>query len=263
MRQRLSVAIIAKNEALRIRRCLDSVTWADEIVVVDGCSTDGTDAICLEYGAKVIRHAFEGSFAQERNLGIEQATGDWLLHLDADDVVTPQMRAAVERVLAAPQPYEIFKFRRKSYLLGRYMRYGGWQHYLPNFFRRGTIRFEGDVHERPRTDGPIGILEADVEHHPFRTLAEFIDRQNRYTSLKASELFKQRPALPPREVRRQILYKSAKIFWKSYVKKQGFREGLHGLIFAWLYAWVHVLTYAKYWELQIAAEQSHDRRATA
>ena len=192
-RARLSVVILTKNEERRIARCLESVRWVDEVIVVDGMSTDRTVEICRDFGARVISHPFEGSFAQERNLGMEQAAGEWVLQIDADDVVTPEFRAGVERLLTTPQPHDAFKFRRKSYLMGRFMRYGGWYHYLPNLVRRDAVRYVGDVHERPVVTGSIGILDADIEHHPCEALASFISRHNRYTSIQAQELIRQGP----------------------------------------------------------------------
>jgi glycosyltransferase involved in cell wall biosynthesis len=246
---RLSVVVLAKNEEARIARCLESVRWAQELIVIDGMSTDRTVEICESFGARVIRHAFEGSFAQERNLGLEHATGEWALQIDADDVVTPEFRQALDRLLAGPMPHDAYKFRRKSILLGRFMRYGGWHHYLPNLVRRNRVRYVGDVHERPVVDGAIGVLDADIEHHPCEDLAAFITRHNRYTSIQAEESWREQPHPPEGWLARQLLRRPWKTFWKTYVKKQGFREGAHGLLFAVLYAWIEWLRWAKYWEL--------------
>lgn len=256
-RERLSVVVLTKNEEARIRRCLDSVRWADEVVVVDGMSTDRTVEICESLGARVIRHPFEGSFAQERNLGLEQATGDWVLQIDADDVVTPSFRTAVERLLSSPQPFDVFKFRRKSYLLGRFMRYGGWYHYLPNLVRREAVRYEGRVHERPIVRGAIGLLEADVEHHPCEDLTAFLSRHNRYTSIQAEELLRQPGQDPAAAINRNLVRRPLKTFWKSYVKKQGFRDGLHGLVFALFFAGVELIKWAKCWERSLVASQGN------
>jgi glycosyltransferase involved in cell wall biosynthesis len=247
--QRLSVVILAKNEEGRIGRCLESVRWADELLIVDGMSTDRTAEICESFGARVIRHGFEGSFAQERNLGMAHATGDWVLQIDADDVVTPEFREALGRLLAGPMPHDAYKFRRKSILLGRFMRHGGWHHYLPNLVRRDRVRYVGDVHERPVIDGPIGVLEADIEHHPCEDLAAFIERHNRYTTIQAEELYREQPARRRGWLMRQLIRRPWKTFWKTYVRKQGFRDGAHGLVFSALYAWIEFLKWAKYWEL--------------
>ncbi len=258
-RQRLSVVILTKNEERRIRRCLESVRWADEIIVVDGMSTDRTVAICREFGARVIPHAFEGSFAQERNLGMEAATGEWVLQIDADDVVTPPFQAAVERLLSQPQSHQAFKFRRKSFLLGRWMRYGGWYHYLPNLLRR-DVRYEGLVHERPILTGSIGLIEADIEHHPCGDLETFVRRHNRYTDLSVRELIARHGRMEEKLLRRQLIRRPWKTFWKCYVKKHGYREGMHGLVFSLFFAMVEFLKWAKYWEqcFQISAPQMID-----
>lgn len=244
----LSVVILAKNEAARIARCLESVAWVRDRIVIDGMSEDGTPDICERAGARVIRRLFSGSFAEERNAGMAAAREAWVLQIDADDIVTPAFRAAVETLLAAGTPHQAFKFRRKSYLLGRFMAHGGWYHYLPNLVRR-EVRYEGAVHERPALTGSIGQLDADIEHHACQDLKTFVDRHNRYTSLSAQELKAQRGVQPAAALCWQLARRSWKTFWKSYVKKQGHREGLHGLVFALFFAWVEALKWAKYWEL--------------
>jgi hypothetical protein len=254
-RPALSVVILTKDEEARIRRCLESVRWAEEIVVVDGASTDRTVDICREFGARVISHPFEGSFAHERNLGLEHARGDWVLQIDADDVVTPAFREAVERLLAQPPAHAAYKFRRKSFLMGRFMRYGGWYHYLPNLVRRDAARYEGDVHERPVVQGTIGVLEADIEHHPCEDLAAFISRHNRYTSIQAAEWFRgsEGRAASRTGLALALVHRPWKTFWKTYVKKRGYKEGAHGFLFAFLYAWIELVKWAKCWEALGAA----------
>ena len=251
-RETLSVVIITKNEEARIGRCLESVRWADEIVVVDGMSTDRTAEICRRFGARVIPHAFEGSFAQERNIGMEQATGDWVLQIDADDVVTPAFHTAVDTVLRDRPQHAAFKFRRRSVLLGRTMRYGGWHHYLPNLVRREAVRYEGRVHERPLIQGTLGQLDADIDHHPCESLSAFLERHNRYTTLQAEELVQAAGILTGRQLCGRLVGRPWKVFWKSYVKKQGFREGLHGLVFAIFFAGIEWLKWAKVWERSLA-----------
>jgi glycosyltransferase involved in cell wall biosynthesis len=245
----VSAVVLTKDEEARISRCLESLSWANEIVVVDGESCDRTAAIAAQYGARVIPHAFSGSFAQERNFGAEQAVGEWILQLDADDVVTEQFRRRVEGLLAHPQSFDAYKFQRRSVLLGRPMRYGGWRYYIPNFYRKGRAQFIGLVHERLQGVERVGVLEAPVDHYAIEELSGYIDKQNRYTTLSAKELFETRGVIPLREVRYHLTRKPLKIFWKSCVKKQGFREGVYGLLLAVLFAWVHFLTWAKYWEL--------------
>ncbi|MBI4323280.1 MAG: glycosyltransferase family 2 protein, partial [Candidatus Omnitrophica bacterium] len=248
-RARLSVVLITKNEEARIARCLESVRWADEWIVVDGQSTDRTVEICRQYGAAVITHPFCGDFGHERNLGNDAAAGDWILQLDADDVVSRPLRAQIERILREGSPYAAYKFRRKNWFLGHEMRYGGWYHYYPHLFRRGQAYFEGRVHHLLRAAGPLGTLEGELEHRPFDSLEQFVARHNRYTSLEAQELWDHHGPASMKLLRYQLAQRPLKLFWKMYVKKQGFREGWHGWVFAVLFTWVHVIKWAKYWEL--------------
>jgi len=146
MKKTLTALIIAKNEEHRIRKCLDSIRWADEIVVVDGFSTDKTVEICKEYGANVVQHKFEGSFDIDCNLGIDSSKGDWILKLDADEVVAKSFKEDAEKILQHDRGYSAFKFRRKNFFLGHFMRYGGWYHYSLHFFKKGKARYKGHVH---------------------------------------------------------------------------------------------------------------------
>ncbi len=255
-RQRLTVLLLTKDEAKRLPRCLNSVRWADEVVVVDGQSADGTAQIARAFGATVIERSFSGSFSEERNAGLDAATGDWVLQMDADEVATPELRAALERLLATPDArYAAYQVRRRNVFLGRLMRYGGWYHDHLCVFRRVGHRYHGLVHERLNIQGPVGHLQADLHHEPFQSIAQFISRQNRYTTLQARELFETRGRLPWRSVRRTLWLRPLNRWWKFYVKKQGFREGMHGLIFSTLFAWVEFLVWAKYCELIESAPQ--------
>ena len=247
-RETITAVILTKNEAGKIRRCLEAVRWVDEIIVVDGQSTDGTVEICREFGAKVVIHPFGGDFGEERNLGNAHATGDWILQLDADDLVTEEFRQAALGILCHGTSHAAFRSRRTNCFLGHWMRFGGWDHTSLRFSRRGKARYKGRVHHDLLVEGTIGTLKAPIEHTPFDSIEQFMDRQNRYTSLEAQELFEQRGVASEQELRYQIVVRPLKLFWKVYVKKQGFREGMHGLVFAGLFSFVHFLKWAKYWE---------------
>lgn len=248
-RTTITAVVLTKNEAGKIRRCLDAIRWVDEIILVDGESTDGTQNIAREYGALVINHPFGGDFGEERNLGNAHAASDWILQLDADDLVTPAFRQAAEAILRDGAPHAAFRFRRTNCFLGHWMRYGGWDHYSLHFFRRGKARYQGRVHHALLVDGSIGTLKAAVEHYPFDSLEQFVDRQNRYTTLEARELVDLHGTFSSKELRYQVMVRPAKLFWKLYVKKQGFRDGMHGFLFSGLYSFVHFLKWAKVWEL--------------
>jgi len=255
-RDKLSVVIIAKNEEDKIRNCLESVKWADEIVVVDGFSTDSTVDICRKYGARVVQHRFEGDFGEERNIGIDNSFGDWILQLDADEVVTEDFKNKVMKILRGEGEATAYKFLRKNFFLGRFMRHGGWYHYSAHFFKKGFARYEGRVHHKLVADGEIAPLDAEIEHYPFDNIAQLITRQNRYTTIEAKELLELRGVIDEKEIRYNVKVKPVKLFWKFYIKKKGFKDGMHGFVFSVLFAWVHFLKWAKYWELVRKSEKS-------
>ena len=247
-RETVSVLILAKNEAARIGRCLERTQWADEVLVVDDMSTDQTAEICRQHGARVVQRVFD-NFSDQANFGLAHVMGSWVLSLDADELVTPRLREQIQRAVTQASDCVGFTFKRLNYFLGHCMYYGGWHHDVLHLFRRDAGRFAGKVHHTPQLVGTIRHLDADVEHYPFQSLCQFVNRQNRYTSMEAQEIFEQFGDRLRIKVDQEIRVRPLKLAWKFYVKKQGFREGMHGLVFSVLFAWVHFLKWAKYWEL--------------
>lgn len=245
----MSVVIIAKNEEKKIARCLESVKWADEVIVVDGFSQDRTPDIAKSFRAKVIEHKFTGSFADDRNVGMEAARNAWVLQLDADEVVTEDFRTKLQKVLLKNDDIVVYKFKRRNFFLGHSMDHGGFHHYIPNLVNKNFVRFQGEVHEVPVYKGRQCSLEAVIEHYPFDSIEQFIERQNRYTDIAAKVIFKREGVLSKGKVYREMLLKSFKIFWKSYIKKQGYREGFYGFLFALLFSFINFLKWAKYQDI--------------
>lgn len=249
---KISAVIIAKNEEKKIANCLKSITgWADEVIVVDGLSTDRTIEICNDFCARVISHKFTGAFADDRNLGNDTARNDWVLQLDADDVVTGDFKDKAEAAIEkdAGSDIVVYKFRRKNFFLGHPMDHGGFHHFIPNLINRKKVKYEGVVHEVPVYKGAMGTIDGDIEHYPFDNIGQFVNRQNRYTDIAAAELVKTEGILSEKAIRKNMIGKSLKMFWKSYVKKQGYKEGFYGLAFGILFAFINFLKWAKYREL--------------
>jgi glycosyltransferase involved in cell wall biosynthesis len=183
---RLSVILITRNEAANIAACLESVAWADEIVVVDSGSTDQTPGICRRYTRNVTVTDWPG-FGPQKNRALDLATGDWVLSIDADERVTPELRVEIEAVLAAPDA-EAYELPRLSSYLGQPMRHGGWwPDYVTRLFRRGSARFsEARVHETLQVRGRVGRLKQHLIHHPFRSLDQVIGKMDSYSSAAAA-----------------------------------------------------------------------------
>lgn len=252
MRETISAVIMTKNCEDLVRGTLESVAgWVDEIVVIDGFSTDRTVEVCRRYTDKVFQNRWDGyRFCTERNLGTSKATSDWCLHIDPDERATPEFRNAALRLLEKGTPHAAFEFRKKNYFLGRWMRHGGWYHYSLHFFRRKKARYDGVIHERLIVDGTVGKLEAPIEHYPFTSVKQFVLRHNGYSTREALAMLEERSAPSEAEIRYNVTRKPLKRFFKFFIRKRGFMDGWHGLLFSVLFAWVHFINWAKVWELR-------------
>lgn len=246
------MVILTKNSEKKLKECLESVKWADEIIIVDGESRDNTLNIARAYTDKIFIRPFSGSFANERNFGESKSEGDWILQLDSDEVVEEDFRKKIMEVLEDGTPFYAFRFLRKNFFLGKFMKYGGWLHYSLHFYRRGFASYEGRIHETLKVkENNIGRVDVGVRHYPFDSLSEFIDRQNKYTTLEAQRFFDERGRLSIKFVKYQMFKKPLKLFIKIFFKKKGYREGIYGFIFSILFSFVHFLKWAKYWELYL------------
>jgi glycosyltransferase involved in cell wall biosynthesis len=245
----LSVAVVALNEEERLRACLESVVWADEIVVVDGGSSDKTVAIAREFTDRVLFRAWDGYGAQ-KNFAIGQCRGDWILSLDADERVSEALREEIRATLRGASGVAGFFLPRQNLFQGVWVRHGGlypdWQLRL---FRRGQGAFvQRAVHESLRVSGPTGRLEAPLVHESYRSIADAVARLNRYSDLAAAEL-----AQAGRGGRLvDLLARPAWRFVWMYVLQAGFLDGWRGLVLAALHAHYVFLRAAKVRERQLA-----------
>ena len=224
----LSVIIISKNEALNIRECIESVKWADEIIVVDSGSTDDTVAICREFTPHVYSHDWPG-FGIQKNRALDYATQEWVLSLDADERVTPELRAEIEAAMhdGKEQGYEI---PRLSSFCGRFMHHSGWfPDYVLRLFRRGSARFSDNlVHEKLISSGKTGRMKNLLLHYAFVDLEEVLHKTNQYSTAGAQMQFQRgRKASLTGAVLRGLWS-----FVRSYVLRLGFLDGREGFILA-------------------------------
>jgi len=254
-RDKISAVIITRNEERNITRCLDSLKWVDEIVVMDGLSDDRTVDIARSYGAKVVEHKFEGDFGSERNRGNDNATGDWILALDADEAIPDETRKVIENILEKGSVYDAYNVPRLQYFLGKPMLHGGRYHSIINFFRKGKAHFDGKVHHLVIVDGAVGQFEEPIEHYPFNSISEFIQKHDRYTGYEAGEMFEKYGSSKEKEVKYNLTIKPLKLIYKSYFKKKGYKDGIIGLIFCVLFAFNYFLRWAKYWELCVKEKE--------
>ncbi len=229
MNPRLSVAIITRNEAHNLRACLASVAFADEIVVVDHGSEDGTPTLARELGARVIETADWPGFGAQKDRALDACTGDWILVLDADERVDTALRGQIEAALAKPA-FDVYAVPRRSTYCGRFIGHAGWRpDYVRRLLRRGAARFSAArVHESLQTDQPVGQLTAPLIHYSFRSMDEVIAKMNRYSSDSAQMLVERgkRPGLAT------AIVHGVAAFLRTYVFKLGFLDGKYGFMLA-------------------------------
>lgn len=255
VRTRLSVVVITLNEEANLRRCLDSVRFADEIVVVDSGSDDATCEVARTYTDKVLFHEMRG-FGAQRQYAIEQASGDWILALDADEWVSEPLRAALIALLesgSAAYAYDGYMTYRRNIYLGRPMRYCGWYRPILRLFRRGKGRFNDKlVHEELLVQGPKGLLPGDMMHVSYRDLAHHVQKMQWYAYLDAQELVRKGRKVYGLQAPVHIALRPVWKFLEKYVGQQGFRDGLHGLVLSCMAAYGVFLVHAHCWQLQKA-----------
>jgi glycosyltransferase involved in cell wall biosynthesis len=249
-RATLSVAIITLNEEANLPRTLASVAWADEIVIVDSGSTDATRAIAQSYQARFVTEPWRG-FAGQKNFALSLATSDWVLSLDADESVTPELAAAIQKILAAPSFETAYAIPRRNYFLGRWIRRGG---YYPDaklrLLPRGQATFqESLVHETAAFAGRIETLDGDLLHHAYPTLAGYLEHMQRYSTLGAGmAAARGRTGRGLLSFLDGVLLNPLVTFVYNYIVRGGFLDGREGLLLH-LYHSVYVSwKYAKAWE---------------
>lgn len=246
----LSVSVIAKNAQATIRRCLESVAWTGEIVVLDAGSGDDTVRIARECGAEVHIGSDWPGFGPQKNRALALATSDWVLSLDADEWVTPELRAEIEHALAEPGGCNAFKIPRLSSYCGRFMRHSGWwPDHVTRLFRRGQARFSDDlVHERLIVDGSVGVLREPLRHDAIRDLDEALVKMNAYSTAGAvMQLNRGKSASLAGAV-----WHGAWTFFRTYVLRAGFLDGREGFMLAVSNA---EGAYYRYLKLMLLAEQ--------
>jgi glycosyltransferase involved in cell wall biosynthesis len=240
----LSVVLIVKNEAARLEACLASVAWADEIVVLDSGSTDGTVAIARRFTDKVVSAEWSG-FGALKNKALGLATRDWILSLDADEQVSPELREEIQQAMRGSRDgYEI---PRLSYYCGRYMKHGGWwPDPVVRLVRRGRGRFTEDpVHERLVIDGPVGRLEAPLIHHSYDDFDQVLDKLNRYSSIAAQSMLER----GKRAGLLTAIVHGAWSFVRTYFLQLGFLDGRQGFMLAVTNAEHSYYRYLKLWRM--------------
>ncbi len=254
MREKISACIIAFNEERKIRRCLQSVTWCDEIIVMDSFSTDRTPDICREFTDRVVQHEWLG-YVGQRNTIRDLASHPWILYLDSDEEISDGLR---DEILAefdpGPPKHDGYEFPRQVYFLGRWIRHGEWYPDVKlRLFRKDLGRTEGiEPHDHVVVTGSIKRLRNPVWHYTYDDLRDQMEQANRFSTITAQQKF----VAGARFHWGDLFFRSFFHFFKGYILRGGFLDGAHGFIIAWVCAFGAFLKYAKLWELRMREKGS-------
>ncbi len=242
---KLSVTIITKNEEHNIRRCLESVKWADEIIVLDTGSEDHTVDICKEYTCNVTTIDWYG-FSKSKQMAIDKATSDWILSIDADEEVTPELAKRIESVIVDPNALDGYHINRISFYLTKWIRHSGWDKDSPlRLFRKGKGHFNDKlVHESILVTGRTGHINELLKHYTYPDLTSYIHKMNSYADYWAEDQFRN----GKRAQIHDAVFHSISKFLQMYFIKKGFLDGKVGLVLSINSSFSVYLKYLKLWE---------------
>ena len=252
----LSAVLITRNAAAVLDACLESLAFVDEIIVVDSASDDGTVEIAEKRGARVVQKEWLG-FGRQKQFAVEQARNDWVLCLDADERVSPELAVSIQRAIVAPVS-PVYRMPRRNRFLGRWLSHGeGYPDWSPRLFNRMNARWSDDlVHEKVLYAVTPGTLKGDLLHDSSDDLASYLDRQNRYTTLAARQAYE----LGRTASVTQLLFSPVVRFFKFYVFRLGFLDGVPGLLHITIGCMNSYMKYAKLMELR-RAETRQEQQA--
>jgi glycosyltransferase involved in cell wall biosynthesis len=242
---KLTVTVITKNEAANIASALESVSWADELLVVDSHSTDETVAIARAHGARVEVRDWPG-YAAQKNFASSLASNDWILSLDADERITPELAAEIKALMQAEPAARGYRIPRVTWYLGRWIRTTDWypDRQLRLFDRRAGRWGERRVHESFELDGASGELRAEIQHYAYRDMSHHLATIDRYTTLAAEQWREEGRTATPLDIAANPVF----AFLRNYLLRGGFRDGTAGLIVSILNSYYVFLKFAKLWE---------------
>lgn len=245
--KKISAVVLVKNEEKNITSCLESIKWCNEIIIVDDNSKDDTAHLIKRYGAKVIKHVLNNDFSTQRNIGLQQANNDWVLFIDADEVIHNALAFEIKNVISQSiNNYNGFYIKRRDILWGRELRYGEvGSTKLLRLAKKNKGNWVGKVHEVWIIEGSVGELQNYIMHYPHQSISEFLQEINLYTDIRSKELFEMNSKFITISI---IVYPLTK-FLLNYIVRLGFMDGVPGLLVAILMSFHSFLVRGKHWML--------------
>lgn len=248
---KITAIIPTLNEEERIQNSLQSAQFADEIVVIDSYSTDKTVEIVEQSNAKLLKRKFD-DFSSQKNYAIDQASNDWIIWIDADEVLTKELQDEIKQAIQNANDYVGFYIYRIFFFKGKKMRFTGTQNdRLIRVFNRKYCRYEGKVHEKIKSNGKLGVLKNKILHYSYIHYDKYIEKLNQHSALKAEELYEKGAMVTPFH----LIIKPAARFIKHYFVKLGFLDGFYGFVISFALSYGVLVRYIKLWNLK----QKHRR----
>ena len=239
----VTVVIAAKDEAANITGCIESVRWADEVLVVEDGSVDDTVVRAQLAGATVIRNPFE-TIGLQRNAAIEQSRSGWILVVDADERASPELATEIGEIISAPR-FDAYRVPRRNFFLGKEVRHGGWSSDRPIRLFRSSIRYNASrVHEHVEVNGEVGELTSPLTHEPYRSLDSWLEKLGRYSEWWAEDRFDRGKRVRALSVISRPQFR----FLTMYVVRGGWMDGARGLLLAGMASVSVFMKYARLWE---------------
>lgn len=256
MRPLISAVINVINEAEKLEKCLKSIkNFADEIIVVDMKSTDGSDKVAIKYGAKLYSYRPVKYVEPARNFALSKATGKWIILLDPDEYLSKTLKRELKKITLRHN-IDYVRIPRKNIILGKWLRHSRtWPDYLVRFFKKGSVTWKTEIHSQPETKGNgITLLDSEklaIRHINYSSVSQFVIRALRYSSIQADEFDQSDTKIKMSD----FLLKPIQEFNGRFFRAYGYKDGIHGLVFSLLQAFAIFLIYAKLWEKQGAVEK--------
>lgn len=245
----LTSVVITKNEEKMIKDCLLSLSFSDEIIVVDTGNTDTTNTIAKSLGARIIKSS-GSDYSQFRNTGIKIARGDWILFVDADERVTPLLKQEIEHIIYSTKNEAAYEIPRRNIFLGKEMKYGGWGgDFVVRLFQKKHLEgYVNPLHEQPIVKGPIGRLEHELVHFSHRDLSSMLDKTLVFTAYEAKLRY---DIHHPPVVWWRFLRVMGSEFWLRFVKLSAWKDGFEGIIDGLFQVFNTFIIYTRLWEMQL------------
>ncbi len=245
--KKISVVIIARNEEKMIEECLKSVSWADEIIVVDDSSTDKTAELAKKYTSHVYTHKSVGYVEPVRNFALQKATGDWVLLLDTDERISKELASHIQEVIGKGEDITAYILPRKNIIFGKWIQHTGWwPDYNIRLFKKGSVTWSNAIHSVPEVEGITEKFDAREEyaitHYNYVSVSQYLEKMLRYTSIE-SEQYKEKINIS------DFISHPAQEFMGRFFMAQGYKDGVHGLVLSALQAFSVFLVRVKVWEL--------------